>query len=132
MTDAPEPEFKLDPSLTDRDLLFRIARELVAIRKQVNSALFAMSNAEKEVPEFMRRFANYYHDVVHIKGEYVSLGLKAPVFIDQEMERCHDRMQQALHDLHTDGGAFEKVRREMTNHPIKPRYDHSRQLEKPK
>jgi hypothetical protein len=127
-----EPEFKLDDSVTDRDLLFRIARELTQIRQGMNKALFAMNEAEKEIPEKMRRFMNYFHDVVHVKGEYVSLGLTPPKEIDEEMERNHDRARQILHDLHTDGGHFEKVRREMTKHSVQPRYDHTRQLAKPK
>ena len=129
---AEEPEFKLDDSVSARDLLFRIARELTQIRQGVSKALFAMNQAEAEIPEKMRRFMNYFHDVVHVKGEYVSLGLKPPAEIDAEMERNHDRARQILHDLHSDGGHFEKVRREMTQHPVTPRYDHTRQLQSPK
>src|SRR5882757_6276945 len=128
---ADEPEFKLDDSVTERDLLFRIARELTTIRQGVSKALYAMGEAEKEVPEKMRRFMNYFHDVVHVKGEYVTLGLQPPEEIDKEMERNHDRARQILHDLHSDGGHFEKVRRDMTKHPVTPRYDHSRQIAKP-
>jgi hypothetical protein len=128
---ADEPEYKLDDSVTERDLLFRIARELTTIRKQMTEALGAMREAEKEIPEKMRRFMNYFHDVVHVKGEYVTLGLTPPKEIDQEMERNHDRARQILHDLHSDGGHFEQVRREMTSHPVTPRYDHTRQLGKP-
>jgi hypothetical protein len=128
---ADELEYKLDDSVTERDLLFRIARELTTIRQGVAKALYAMAEAEKEVPEKMRRFMNYYHDVVHVKAAYVELGLRPPTEIDQEMERNHDRGLQILHDLHSDGGHFEKVRREMTNHPVKPRYDHTRQIAKP-
>lgn len=131
MVDAPEPEFKLDDTVTDRDLLFRIARELTQIRQGMHKALFAMGEAEKEIPEKMRRFMNYFHDVVHVKGEYVSLGLEPPVEINKEMERNHDRARQILHDLHSDGGHFEKVRREMTEHPVAPRYDHTRQIAAP-
>ena len=116
---------------TDRDLLLRIAKELRTIREGVGKALFAMHEAEAEVPEKMRRFANYFHDIVHIKGEYVTLGIQPPKWLDEEMERCHDRMRQALIELHTDGGAFEKVRRNMASDPLN-RYDHTRQLEKPK
>lgn len=116
---------------TDANELADIRRELKTIREQVGRAIFAMTQAEKEVPEYMRRFANYFHDIVHIKGEYVTLGIPPPKWLDQEMERCHDRMKQALHDLHTDGGAFEKVRREMTEHPAGNRYDHTRQLAGP-
>jgi hypothetical protein len=128
---AEEPEYKLDDSVTERDLLFRIARELTTIRQGMSKALFAMAEAEKEVPEKMRRFMNYYHDVVHVKGEYVKLGLSPPDEINKEMELNHDRSLQILHDLHSDGGHFEKVRREMTQHTVKPRYDHTRQIAKP-
>lgn len=121
-----------DNNVSEKDLLLRIARELKTIREGIGKALFAMGEAEAEVPEKMRRFMNYFHDVVHVKGEYVSLGLQPPREIDQEMERNADRARQILHDLHTDGGHFEKVRREMTKHPVKPRYDHTRQLAKPK
>lgn len=124
---SDEPEFKLDDSVTERDLLFRIFRELVTIRQNTSKALFAMAEAEKEIPEKMRRFANYFHDIVHIKGEYVSLGIKPPDWIDREMEQQHDRFRQVLAELHTDGGAFEKRRRDMADDPNN-RYDHTRQL----
>jgi len=118
--------------LSEKALLLRVARELKTIRELTSKALFAMGEAEREVPEKMRRFANYFHDVVHIKGEYVTLGLPCPQWLDQEMERCHDRFKQVLHDLHTDGGHFEKVRRDMAQHPAGNRYDHTRQLVAPK
>src|SRR4051812_20045648 len=95
-----------DPEVSDSDRFDRIARELVTIRTLVGEALVGMRKAESEIPEFMRRFANYYHDVVHIKEAYVSLGLPSPKFVDQEMERCHDRMRQALDNLHKDDEAF--------------------------
>ena len=116
---------------SDRDLLERIARELKTIRESVSSAVFALRDAESEIPEKMRRFANYFHDVVHIKGEYVSLGLKAPEYIDREMERCADRFRHILDDLHAEDGTFAKVRRDMAERPGNL-YDHTRQLTKPK
>lgn len=128
MPDEPEID---DTKVSDRDLLLRIARELKTIREGVGKALFAMHEAEAEIPEKMRRFANYFHDVVHIKGEYVTLGLKAPEWIDREMERCDDRFRQILKELHTDGGHFEKIRRKMADDPDN-RWDHTRQLAKPK
>jgi len=133
MADEADDELERlgEVSANERDLLLRIARELRTIRQGVNKALFSIHEAESEVPERMRRFANYFHDIVHIKGEYVSLGLKAPDYIDREMERCSDRFRHILEDLHSDGGAFEKVRRDMAERPDN-RYDHTRQLEKPK
>jgi hypothetical protein len=79
----------------------------------------------------MRRFTSYYHDIVHLKGEYLSLGIPAPPHIDREMERCDDRFRQLLIEQHTDGGAFEKVRRVMAEDP-ENRWDHTRLLSKPK
>lgn len=120
--------------MADKDdelTLKQIARELVMIRQHTTTAISAIREAESEVPEKMRRFANYFHDVVHIKGEYVSLGLKSPEWIDREMERCDDRFRQILKELHSDGGPFEKIRRKMADDP-ENRWDHTRLLGKPK
>lgn len=111
--------------------LKRIADDMKIIRVQLTEVMMHIRNAESEVPEKMRRFANYFHDIVHIKGEYISLGLKAPTYIDAEMERCADRFRHLLDDLHLDGGVFEQVRRDMAERTGN-RYDHTRQLEKPK
>lgn len=118
--------------MTDEALgyLKRIADELKIIRQQSTEMALAARDAESEIPEKMRRFANYFHDIVHIKGEYVSLGLKAPDYIDREMERCCDRFRHLLDDLHQDGGIFEQIRRDMAERPGN-RYDHTRQLMKP-
>jgi len=110
--------------------LKRIADDMKLIRVQLTEAVNALRHAESEIHEKMRRFANYYHDIVHIKGEYVSLGLKAPAHVDREMERCDDRFRQLLDEAHTDGGVFEKVRRQMAEDPNN-RWDHTRQLAKP-
>ena len=119
------------PEPSDRDLLERIARELKDIRVLATSSVSAIREAESEIPEKMRRFANYFHDVVHIKGEYISLGLKAPEYIDREMERCADRFRHILEDLHAEDGTFAKVRRDMAERPGNI-YDHTRQIAKPK
>lgn len=128
---SDEPEFKLDDTVTDRDLLFRVARELKTIREGVGKALFAMREAEGEVPEKMRRFANYWHDLIHIKEAHVGLGIPCPPHVEREMERCSDRFRQVLGELHMDDGTFEKIRREMAKDP-ENRYDHTKQLSKPK
>ena len=112
-------------------LLLRIAQELKDIRQLVTKAVNAMHEAEGEIPEKMRRFSSYYHDIVHIKGEYLSLGIPSPAHIDREMERCDDRFRQLLIEQHTDGGTFEKVRRVMAEDP-ENRWDHTRLLSKPK
>src|SRR6266436_8229631 len=111
--------------------LKRIADDMKLIREMMSKVINYMVDAESEIPEKMRRFANYFHDIVHIKGEYVSLGLKAPEYIDREMERCADRFRHILDDLHAEGGTFAKVRRDMAERPGNL-YDHTRQLTKPK
>lgn len=111
-------------------VLKNLARDMQQLRTQVQVALNAMKEAESEVPESMRRFANYFHDVVHIKGEYVSLGLKAPEHIDREMERCDDRYRHLVDDGRApDGGWINKIREDMTKREGN-RWDHSRLLPK--
>jgi hypothetical protein len=112
--------------------LNRIAREAAASRELLGRLVFAMINqAEAEVPESMRRFVTYMHDIHDITYMYEQRGLPIPRWILQEMERCDDRFRQLLEKHHTDGGAFEKVRREMAADPLN-RWDHTRLLDKPK
>lgn len=124
---AEESDFKLDDSVTDRDLLFRIARELKTIRENTGKALFAIHAAEAEVPEALRRFMNYMHDIHDVKYMYEELGHKVPDHLNRELERCDDRYRQILKTLHSDGGALEKVRREMAE-DTENRWDHKQQL----
>lgn len=119
-----------DTKLSERDLLLRIARELKTIRENMGKALFAMHEAESEIPEKMRRFVMYMHDVHDIFNMYHEQGHNAPAWVAREMERCDDRFRQLLEEAHTDGGTFEKVRREMAEDPNN-RWDHTRQLAAP-
>jgi hypothetical protein len=128
MLDKPEPEYRLDDTVTERDLLFRIYRELVTIRKQNTEMVGFLRDAESEVPESLRRFANYMHDVHDIKYMYEEHGMPPPMHVLQEIERLDDRYRQILKAHNTDGGAIEKIRREMADDP-ENRYDHARQLE---
>ena len=122
-----EPEFKMDDSITERDLLWRIYRELVTIRKQNTEMVGFMRDAEAEVPESLRRFANYYHDIHDIKYMYEEHGVKPPKHVIEEIERLDDRYRQILKSHNTDGGVIEKIRREMAEDPDN-RYDHTKQL----
>jgi hypothetical protein len=112
-------------------LLERIARELVTIRKLASQAVNAMVEAEAEVPEKMRRFIMYMHDMHDVKNLYDEHGITVPAWVLREVERCDDRLRQLLEGLHTDGGTFERVRREMAKDPLN-RWDHTRLLDKPK
>lgn len=116
---------------SDHDLLQRIANELKTIRELVSKTVFAQHEAEGEIPEKIRRFVMYMHDVHNISHMYHENGLLPPEWIRRELERCDDRFRQLLTDLHSDGNAFEKVRREMAEDPDN-RWDHTRQLAKPK
>jgi hypothetical protein len=125
---AEESDYKLDPSLTERDLLFRIARENTMMRQMLTELLAALREAESEVSEKMRRFIMYMHDLHDVCFIYESRGQPAPQHVMNEMERCDDRYRQLLEEAHSPGGTFEKVRRKMAEDP-KNRWDHTRQLE---
>jgi hypothetical protein len=124
---AEEPEFKLDDSITERDLLFRIARELTNVRKLNTELLSFYRNAEAEVPESLRRFANYMHDIHDIKFMYEQHGAPVPVWVMDELRRCDDRYRQILKKMNSDGGPIEKVRREMSGDKDNL-HDHTKQL----
>ncbi len=124
---AEEPEFKLDDSVTERDLLFRIFRELVTIRKQNTELVRFAREAETEVPESLRRFGNYFHDMHDVKYMYEEHGSRPPQHVLDELERLDDRFRQILKGHNTDGGSIEKIRREMAADP-ENRYNHTKEL----
>ena len=111
--------------------LNRIARELKTIRELTAVMVNQLNMAESEIPERMRRFASYMHDIHDITYMYEERGAEVPQHILREMERCDDRFRQLIKELHLDGGTFEKVRREMAADP-ENRWDHTRLLYKPK
>lgn len=106
----------------------RTARDITMIKNLVVEAVNDLRGAEKEIPEYMRRFMNYMHDLHDIRYMYEETGLTPPAHILREQERCDDRLRQLLKDLHSDGNAFEKIRREMAQ-DADNRWDHTRQLE---
>lgn len=110
--------------------LKRIADDIKTMRQQMTDVVFASREAESEIPEKMRRFVMYMHDMHDVKNLYDEHGQTVPVHVIQEVERCDDRLRQMLEQLHTDGGAFEKVRREMSGDPNN-RWNHDRLLAKP-
>jgi citrate synthase len=111
-------------------ILRSIRQETSANKELMQKLVHALVHqAETEVPEFMRRFANYMHDLHDIRYMYEELGQAVPRHLLYEMERCDDRFRQLLEKLHKDGGAFEKVRREMAADPTN-RWDHTRFLPK--
>ena len=116
-----EPEMNLE----------RMGRELKTIRELVSKVVYYMIEAESEVPEKMRRFIMYMHDIHDIKNLYDEHGLPVPDHVMREVERCDDRLRQLLLDLHTDGNAFERIRAEMAK-DSENRWDHTRRLTPPK
>jgi len=107
--------------------LKRISDRLEKIENALSMVTNYMANAEQEVSEKMRRFIMYMHDVHDIVYMYEERGLPPPNYLMREMERCDDRLRQLLQEEHTDGGTFEKVRREMAADP-ENKWDHSREL----
>lgn len=120
-----------EPEHSDSVYLERMAKDMKLIREMMSKVINYMVDAESEVPEKMRRFIMYMHDVHDVSYMYEERGHQVPSHILREMERCDDRYRQLLTELHLDGGAFEKVRREMAKDPLN-RWDHTRQLDKPK
>lgn len=104
-------------------------QEFAVIRRLLTDVVNYARDAESEIPEKMRRFMNYMHDVHDIKFMYEETGHDVPDYVLKEMERLHDRYRQLLKELHLDGNAFEKVRRTMAEDP-ENRYDHTRLLSK--
>jgi len=120
-----------EPEHSAEVYLERISKDMKIIRELMSKVVNYMVDAESEIPEKMRRFIMYMHDVHDIVNLYHENGQVAPRYVLEEMERCDDRYRQLLETMHTDGGTFEKVRREMASDPLN-RWDHTRQLTKPK
>ena len=109
--------------------LRNLRKEATTTRQLITEGLAAIRDAESEIPEKMRRFVMYMHDVHDIVNLYHEGGQEAPEHVKREMERCDDRFRQLLTEQHTDGGTFEKVRREMAKDPAN-KWDHTRLLPK--
>lgn len=110
-------------------LLKNLARDMQSVRTELAGVVNYMHDAESEVPEKMRRFIMYFHDVHDLVGFYHELGLQSPTWIVRETERCADRFRHLVEDLEKPGETFEKVRREMASRPGN-RYDHTKLLVK--
>lgn len=119
--------------MADDELLAAVrnmARDIQSLKTLLTSVVNSISAAETEVPEQMRRFVMYYHDIHDIKYIYEESGLIVPPYILREMERCDDRFRHLVEDgQHNDGGWINKVREDMTKRTGN-RWDHSRLLPK--
>ncbi len=110
--------------------LKNIRRESATTRQLVSEALLALRDAEREIPERIRRFTHHFHSLHDIKYMHEELGVVVPTHILVELERLDDRFRQIVAEENAPGGAFERVRREMTTDPLN-RYDHTRVLPAP-
>ena len=115
---------------TELTELADIRRELTTMRQLLSTVINYIREAESEVPEKMRRFMNYMHDLHDIKYMYEELGHAVPQHHLREMERCDDRFRQLINEQNAEGGTFNKVRREMAA-DTENRWDHTRQLPPP-
>ena len=111
--------------MSEPDYDKRIYEDIHIIKELLGKVVNYMVDAEAEVPEKMRRFIMYMHDMHDVKNLYDEHGLEVPSHVLRECERCDDRLRQLLLKLHTDGGAFEKVRAEMAE-DSENRWDHTR------
>jgi hypothetical protein len=114
---------------SDTDYLQRMARDIQDIKSEIREIINAIKDAETEVPEKIRRFVMYFHDVRDMVSMYREIGSDAPAHVLREIERCDDRYRHLLEDLNSAGGTFEKVRRDMTQKDGN-RWDHSLMLPK--
>lgn len=129
MNDRPDPE-QIDKTIPVEVHLGRIARELKGIRELCSTAVAYLRDAESEIPEKYRRFVNAFHDVHHVGWVYEEKGHPIPPHVLRELERLDDRYRQIIAEMNAQGGAFDKVRREMADDPMN-RWDHTRQLPAP-
>ena len=105
-----------------------IAKDMKLIRQTLIRISSYIREAESEIPERVRRFMNYMHDVHDVKYMYEELGHKVPDHLLRELERLDDRYRQILKELNEEGSAFEQIRRKMAEDP-ENRWDHTRQLD---
>jgi hypothetical protein len=106
-----------------------IARDIREVLLLLREVVKYMKEAESEVPEKMRRFIMYMHDVHDVSYMYEERGLPTPPHVLREMERCDDRYRHLIEDGNVDLGWLERVRADMTKRAGN-RWDHSRILPK--
>ena len=90
-------------------------KELKEINRKLDMLFGVIGEAEKEIPEYARRFVMYFHDLAHIRWVYEEKGMSIPRHIDHEIERCHDRYKKILERENNQGGAFQRIAEEMAS-----------------
>ena len=113
-------------------LLERLVRDQRDTYLQIQKFVHAMvEEAEAEIPEKYRRFANAMHDIHDIKYMYEDVGTVVPPHILRACERFDDRFRQIEEEMNKEDGVFGKVRRKMAS-DTRNRWDHTRYLGPPK
>lgn len=116
--------------MSDSEIYLKdIARDIREMTLHFREAISALKDAESEVPEKMRRFLMYFHDIHDLRDLYHSGGQEPPLYVRREIEKCDDRLRHLLEDLYAEGGTFEKVRQDMSTREGN-RYDHTNLLPK--
>ena len=106
------------------------ARDTRELLLHIREVVKYMKDAETEVPEKMRRFLMFFHDIHDLRDLYHQGGQEPPVYIRREIEKCDDRLRHLLEDAYKEGGHFEKIRQEMSMRSGN-RYDHTVLITKP-
>lgn len=104
--------------------LANLRREMATIRQLLSEGIRYLRDAEKEIPERIRRFSHHAHSIHDIKYMYEEVGIAVPDWIKIEVERLDDRLRQLLAEEYAEDGTIAKVRREMASDPSN-RYDHT-------
>lgn len=89
------------------------SNDMKHIRRMLTELMASQREAESEIPEKMRRFTAYAHDMNSMVHMYEERGLTVPDYLHREMERIDDRLRHLLQDLKSDDGAFVKVQQDM-------------------
>ena len=123
-TEPPLPDSAIDKMVMYME---RISRDIRVLRNDITKVVVYMEKAERLIPEEMRRFIMYYHDVHDIRHLYHEHGLEPPPEVNSEIERCADQFVQMIREYHSDGGVFEKSRADLAE-KAGNYYNHTRKL----
>jgi len=64
--------------------------------------------AEYYAPTHMHRFVHHYHNLIYIKNYWESIGQMAPEWVQRELQRAEQEMQQLIAEEKEEGGFLHK------------------------
>lgn len=88
-----------------------ILAELKSINAKLTAVMVYMHQAEREVPEYLRRMSMYYNDLFHSKILWESHGQQMPQFLKDEVDRVHHRLEECILEETSQGGKFYEHKR---------------------